>query len=245
MIGVLQRAFRKSAPEEGEEATTIFHWVQNKRTWVYLGGFLFFSTVIHGAGFYLFQVVYPTPSRVEPSVGKIAVLDSGDPAIRNLLQRVEDRSIYFLPVSRGSDVRVELEDSLIPFSPSFGELPEDLRSPEYPWSLPFYYLKNGPGPESSSALNSRVALEREGDLSGRDFAPWSVFGDYIRRADWIPEIRVHLLVDLDGKVSVKEVDGELEELAKAELVGVIESTLRFEPSSEESKGWIRIFTRQN
>lgn len=245
MIGVIQRAIRKPFSSPEEEPVGLFHWAQNRRTWLYLGGFLFFSTVIHGAGFYLFQVVYPTPSRVEPAEGKITVLNSGDPSIRDLLQRVQDRSVYFLPVSRDSDVRIELEDSLIPFSPSYGEVSKELIPPEYPWSLPFTGRQAVQELDSNDPLISKVEVEREGDLLDREFAPWSIFKEYLRRAEWIPEIRIRILVEPDGSTSVLEIQGDVEEEAQTELFEVIASTLRFKPREGQSDGWIRIYTKQN
>ncbi len=241
MLRSLQHSFSSSKKPDEEDVVTVFSCVRNRRTWIYLVGFLFFSAVIHGAGFYLFQVVYPTPSRVEPDQGEIVLLDPADPAIRNLLQRVEDRSVYFLPVSQQTNVRVELEDAIIPFSPSFGKAPLELISPEYSWSIPYTGLREGPEIENLQPLPTSVTVEKEGDLSDRTLAPWSVLDDYLSRADWIPDIRVRLSISPEGTVSVNSVEGEIDEESRDSLVRVIESTLRFLPSNASSEGWIRIF----
>lgn len=83
-------------------------------------------------------------------------------------------------------------------------------------------------------------IEREGDLSDRETAPWSILDDYLSRAEWIPDLRVRLEIDPAGMVSVKAVEGEIAKESQGDFVQVIESTLRFLPSSETSEGWIRI-----
>jgi len=231
----------EDAMETDEDPGSLFQWTRKQRTWVYLAGFLFFSAVIHGAGFYLFQVVYPSPVRVQPEQGRIAVLNPSEPAVRGLLQRLEDRTAFLRPPSEDADVRLQLNDTRIPFSPSFRDDRVTLREPVYEWSLPFTEPVGAMEPESAfSDLPKRIRLHLEGDLAGAEIAPWSLLSEYLNRAEWIPEMRLRISIDGEGVVEVLEVEGAFEEDSRAELVEVVESTLRFLPGQETASGWLRV-----
>lgn len=224
------------------EPTNVFDWVRNRRTWVHLASFLFFSALIHGAGFYLFQVVYPSPSRAVPEGESVTVLDTTDPEVRAMLQRIEDRSVYLFSPSVESEVRVELDSDAVRFSPSFQNTELKLAAPRFPWSQPPSIEMEKSLPEPGKRL-SRLSVSRLGGLLDRPIAPWSIMEDYLNRAEWLPEMRLHLTADEEGFVSLSKIEGELEESAQEELQRIIESTLRFLPAEESSVGILEIRSR--
>jgi len=82
--------FSKTIEEEADERGKVFAWAKDRRVWMHLSAFLLFSVIIHGAGFYLFKVVYPSPVRVEPAPDAIQVMEPGEPAARAPLHRGVD-----------------------------------------------------------------------------------------------------------------------------------------------------------
>jgi hypothetical protein len=224
-------------PEQGPGL--VFDWARGRRSLIALAGFLLFSVLIHGSGFYLFQVVYPPPIRVEPEGDAIAVLDRRDPAVRALLQRVRDRSVLLFPSSHQEDVRLELEDLPVRFTPSFQGADPQPVSPVFEWSFP---PDTAPGPRSIDPVSGLpgITISRRGGLVSRDFAPWSILADFLARAEWLPDLEVRLRAGPDGLVEVLEVKGDLDESGMAEMKEVVESTLRFSPAESENEGWIEI-----
>lgn len=226
---------------EDREMATVFNWTRNRKTWVHLVSFLVFSVLIHGAGFYLFQVIYPSPLRVEPEGDAISFLDPADPSVRALLQRIEDRTVYLIPPSERSGDRVSLDEMEVRFTPSFrgGEIsPVPLR---YDWTMPpKLNLPGGPPLGERAGAQSGVAFEKSGGLRAREIAPWSIMEDYLSRADWLPELGLTLRVDREGMVEVTEIRGQLEEDDRADFKRVVESTLRFVPAESESEGELAV-----
>jgi hypothetical protein len=232
--------FSKTVEEDEDERGKVFTWAKDRRLWMHLSAFLLFSVIIHGSGFYLFKVVYPSPVRVKPDPDAIQVLESDDPAARALLQRLADRSIYLLPPSARSEVRLRLESGKIHFTPGFQRAGLDL--------LPPPSLEPGPGlvepvavtPPASSRADGRVFLKVDPALEERPIAPWSVLHDYLGLAEAIPAVRFAITIAPGGEVEVTGIEGRLEEPEKAELATVVESTLRFLPSSGTVTGWIEL-----
>lgn len=219
--------------------TTVFDWSRVRRPYAVLSGFLAFSLIIHGFGFYLFRVAYPPPERVEPDIDAISVLDSSNSSVRHLLQLASDRSIYLFPPSRASETRLRIEDDDVRFAPSLSAESPALFEKEYSWSPPPKTVftsqdsfPDGPG------KNVTVALY--GGLTDLAIAPWSILRDSLDRIGEIPRLRVNLAVEVDGGVTVDSIEGLPEGASQRELAEVVESTLRFLPINSRSTGWIEI-----
>ena len=97
----------------------IFSWKQKNKALFHISVFFIVATVIHIAGFYLFQVVYPSAGKIEPVPDRITILDMSDPAVHAMMGKVQDRVIFLRPASEGSGVRATLEEHAIQFKPSF------------------------------------------------------------------------------------------------------------------------------
>lgn len=102
-----------------ERGGLLFAWSGGRSLVAHLGVFLGLAFIIHLAGFYLFQVVYPVTARVEPVPSRVRVLDPTEPAVAALMRQIDDRLIFLRPSSAGSEARVSLEDFSIAFRPSF------------------------------------------------------------------------------------------------------------------------------
>lgn len=232
--------FSKTIEEESDERGKVFAWANDHRVWMHLSAFLLFSVIIHGAGFYLFKVVYPAPVRVEPEPDAIQVMEPGDPAARAVLQRLGDRAIYLLPPSTQAEVRLRLESIQVHFTPAFQK--------SEPAALPPPCLEKGPGPVTPLPLEAgvpgrssgRVFVKIDPGLAGRPLAPWSVLHDYLGLAESIPTARFTLEIAPGGEVTVTGVEGELGDGERAELAGAVESTLRFVPAEGKAAGWIEL-----
>lgn len=235
---------RKQLPADGPEAeeadlSTVFNWTRNRGPLLHLVGFVFFSLIIHSAGFYLFQVVYPPPVRLEPEGESVTMMDPGDPAVRALLKRVEDRTVFLFPPSSRAGVRIDADDIDVRFTPSFQNTQLDPVPPAYDWDLP-PVLKAPLEVGAFPSAPPRIEISRAGDIANRAIAPWSIMRDYLERADWLPDLAIWLEASPDGGVTVTKVEGELQSTEKDELKQVVESTLRFVPQDVTSSGEIRI-----
>lgn len=228
--------------DEREERGKVFHWTREKRGWIYLTAFLLFSVLVHGAGFYLFKVVYPSPVRIEPRPDAITILDASNPAVRSVLQRISDRTIFLLPPSSQSEVRVRLEDHPVRFTPAFQRTELELKPPPHPAALPGVIEPLPPEAERVDADGPArsIRVKFAPSLVDRPTAPWSIMDDYLGTAVSLPLLRIDLEIAPDGSVRVTGVRAELEESEKAELATVIESTLRFVPAPAVETGWIEI-----
>lgn len=230
------------ATEEQDERGKVFQWARERRGWLHLMAFLLFSIVVHGSGFYLFKVVYPSPVRVENEPDSITIMDASDTAVRSVLQRISDRTIFLLPPSAQSDVRLRLESRSVRFTPAFQRTELEL--------IPPSRGKSFPGPmvplDSLASLEERrpsdlgVNVKLSPSLVDRPVAPWSIMEDYLSNSGGLPFLRINIEVSPEGAVRVTGVEAELEESEKAELASVIESTLRFVASPETGAGWVEI-----
>jgi hypothetical protein len=220
----------------------IFNWSKDRLGWLYLLGFTVFSITIHGVGFYLFKVVYPIPTRIDPTMHSVSILNESDPEVRSLFQRLKDRTVFLKAPSEQSQVRVRLEDHEVKFSPLFQTTEVEPVAPQYPWSLSLRESTSIELPEAVDERKSSINLDEE--LTRRRMAPWSILEDYLERADSVPAFRASLKVSRRGDVKVQAIDADLGDLDQKELIQVIESTLRFLPDKEESKGWIDIWSRE-
>ena len=158
--------------ETDDPDTGIFQWARERRLWVHLSAFLMFSFLIHGAGFYLFKVVYPTPVRVESSPSAVTLMDTSNPDVRLLLQRVSDRTVFLFPPSLHTDARLQLESRPVRFTPAFQRTQLEVKPLPSPTD-PEVLLDAGPvhSPDSGDAP-FKLAMRREGGLKRREIAPW-------------------------------------------------------------------------
>lgn len=235
-------AFFRKAEVDPDERGKVFTWTRDKRLWMHLTAFLIFSILIHGSGFYLFKVVYPSPVRVEAEPESITVMDASDPATRSVLQRLSDRTVFLAAPSAESDVRVRLEEQQVHFTPAFQNTdlepipPETLRKGTgLPDPLPSGYQS----PLEAAGVDTGP-VRRDAQLAQRAYAPWSLFHDYLALAETLPKVRMRIEVAPGGEVRVVEQGSELGEIEKRELAEVVESTLRFVPAAEPISGWIEV-----
>ncbi len=229
---------RAMEEDEPDERGKVFNWTREKRIWVHLTAFLVFSVLIHGSGFYLFKVVYPSPTRIEPEPDGIMVMKSDDPATRTLLQRLSDRTIFLMPPSAQAKERVRLEEHGVRFTPAFQKAEPALLPPASTAAgpgLPEPLPASEPG-QGSTALRVRL----DPGLASRPLAPWSILHDYLALAEELPAAKVTFQIAPDGGVKVDEVEAALEVSEKRQLATVIESTLRFLPSADPARGWIEL-----
>lgn len=239
--------FTKAAiPEDTDERGKVFTWTRERRIWMHLSGFLLFSIIIHGSGFYLFKVVYPSPVRIETEPDGITVMEPTDPAVRSILQRLADRTIFLMPPSAQSEVRVGLETRRVKFIPAFQRTELDLKAPPALFGGPILVDPLPSGVESESQVNQgglagAVRIKLDPALADRPFAPWSILHDYLSLADSLPLVRFLLEIRPGGEVKVTGVESaSLEEGEKQELATVVESTLRFVPAPETVVGWVEV-----
>ncbi len=220
----------------GDDHGGIFDWKRGKKTWLHFTVFIWVSILVHGSGFYLFKVVYPSPARVETNSGAITLLNSTDSGARAILQRVSDRIVFLLPPSSRANVRVNLDDSDVRFIPAFSSTEMELQP--IPRSDVFW------GRIDDLTLTDdapdRVNLKLDSTLSRRGLAPWSTIEDYFAMADSFPPFRVHVNVSADGKVEVIGIESELGEAEETSLSEVIDSTLRFLPAESTDQGWVEV-----
>lgn len=227
--------------DEDTPDTGIFQWAKDKRLWLHFSGFLMFSFLVHGAGFYLFNVVYPTPVRVESNPKSVTVMDATDPSVRRLLQRVSDRTVFLFPPSLNTEARVQLDNHPVRFTPAFQRTQLDFKPLPSPLDASeLLDVSRAQPPNPSATAPFRVAVRFEGPLRKRDIAPWSIMRDYLRLAEELPQFRIQVKVALDGTVEVLQVESEIPESDSEGLAKVIESTLRFLPAETEVTGWISI-----
>lgn len=229
-------------PEEQDERGKVFQWAREKRTWLHITAFLLFSIIVHGSGFYLFKVVYPSPVRVEARPDAITILDATNPAVRSVLQRISDRTIFLMPPSSQSEVRVRLEDHRVRFTPAFQRTELELKAPPLPAAIPGVIEPLEPDFAAADAGTppGGIRVKLDPSLVDRPIAPWSIMNDYLSTAVSLPLLRIDLEIAPDGGVRVTGVRAELEDSEKAELATVIESTLRFVPATVVETGWIEI-----
>ncbi|MEM1443306.1 MAG: hypothetical protein AAGF67_13245 [Verrucomicrobiota bacterium] len=243
---LFQRAeFPPAFPGAEEDPNpTIFQWTKNRRAWVHLSAFLLFSTLIHGSGFYLFQVVYPSPSRELPRAETITVMDPTDPNVRSLLQRVSDRLTFLEPPSEEMNQRISTDELSVRFTPSFQTTQVTPLDLAFSWTMPPAVEMIGKT-LSAEGEHSRspVILTTQGELVQREVAPWSILEDYLGLAEEIPPLRIRLLVDTEGMVLVEEIESSLDSGAEEGIKQVIESTLRYLPAESASTGWLGIRTK--
>lgn len=216
----------------------VFEWSRGRNHFLVLSGFLAFSLLIHGAGFYLFRVAYPPPERVDPDTDRLVVLDPSEPAVRRLLQVAADRSLFLSPPSRDSGVRTSIEDGIVRFAPANEIATPEIFTAKFAW-MPPPDISFADSRSDYEAVESAVMIELGVELDGREIAPWSILRDYLDGVENLPNLRADIVVGEDGLVSVESIEGPVGE----GFPQALESTLRFLPAGEISSGWIEIFRK--
>lgn len=117
------------ATSADENEGFLFSWKSSHTVSFWLWAFLVFSLLLHAAGFYLFQVVYPSSGRVEPFPSRVLILNEKNPTNATLIQELNDRLVFLQPASTGSKSRISTDDFSVSFQPSFSD-----RSP--PFKMP-------------------------------------------------------------------------------------------------------------
>ena len=231
--------------DEEDERGRVFNWDREKGLWLYVLAFLIVSILIHGSGFYLFQVDYPDLVRTDTDPERISLLDPSNPSVRTILQRVSDRTIYLKPASASADVRIRLKDSPVRFTPAFQETVIPLVPLRYRWTIPGAISpleEIGTGNTvGGKPVSGNLTVRLSDTLRVRGIAPWSIMKDYFEMADAFPSLHFEVTVSPEGNVKITGIESELEKAEEEELRALVESTLRFNPGSESETGSMEIF----
>ena len=203
----------------------IFEWVGSKGHSWRLILFLNLSLALHVACFYAFQVVYPTPLRQRAETTKVTFLDPrDDPGVRNVIQRIEGRTVFFdgslrLPIP-GASLENDEANEVLPtpafatYDPSLLPPPVISRSRELPRIFApgevFLPRRSRLLPEGQPTERPipfvgpyiyRPAVSAMGEIAGSEI---------VRRPDWSGQEdqellssaagnRIRFLVELDGR----------------------------------------------
>ncbi len=231
-----------SSSETQDERGKVFQWAKDRGGWIHLIAFLLVSGLVHGSGFYFFKVVYPSPVRSGNDPDSISLMDASNPAVRTALQRISDRTIFLLPPSGQTDVRIGLETRPIRFTPAFQRTEFKLKQPPAEAAIPgpIEPLDFSAGERTDWGRVTGLLVKLDPALAERHIAPWSIMHDYLSGVDDLPLLHFDLDIAPGGEVRVMNVEAELESSEKADLARVIESTLRFTPSPHNHTGWIEI-----
>lgn len=231
-----------AAERRPEEPATLFFWGRERYLPLQVAAFVLFSLVLHGAGFYLFRVAYPPPVRYDSRPDAVSIIDRSDPASREILREIRDRAVYLQPPSGEwleSMAASRPEDFEIRFAPAFPEIEVEALDGRYPWSLPPATDAPPALPPASTAPHAG-GLAFGGGLEDLGQAPWSILGEYLRRSESIPRLRLHLTAAPSGEVAVESISPELDAEDREALTGLVEGTLRFLPTESGASGWMEI-----
>lgn len=224
-----------------------FAWSGGKALVAHLGVFVAIALAIHLFGFYLFQVVYPVSSRVEPVPNRVRVLDPSQPAVAALMRQIEDRLILLNPASSDSEARVSLEDFSVAFRPSFIDRELGFR----PIPLSGMIDREG-GPELVLPPLAQLDIAESplrmwrigGGLSDRPVRRPEALDEAIANFGFKGETRVRLSLSVDRRGDLRSVRPTADEAYPRidELVITVRTHLRFEraagpPGEEESSEW--------
>ena len=128
----------------------IFEWIGGRGHRWRLLLFLNLSLALHVACFYAFQVVYPQTVKQRAETTEVTYLDPrDDPAVRDVIARIEDRAVYFdgslrLPIP-GASLENEERNEVLP-EPGFASHEPSLKSPppvELSGGLPRLFAGDG------------------------------------------------------------------------------------------------------
>ena len=227
-----------------------FHWAEPVWKQRGLGFWAFIVLLGLAAFFYLFQVVYPQAQRFTPVPHQIVALNPTDPAVKELMNRVQDCDFLILPPTDSTGA-ISLEEHAPVFHPSFEGHRLQLQDlPNKAFTVPPARLLQMDAPvlppqdfselkpnAISPAVKSMVTLPRiELRLSG----PLSLRG--IKRPVDLSGItlvdpsgcRFQLGVNADGSVDVALPLASTEDTETLQKVTAALQALRFTPASVKS-----------
>ncbi len=219
----------KAEPDIGEG--TVFDWRHHRKRTLRFGlsTFLLCSIMAHAIGFYLFQVVYPEPSRVVVQTPKVMFLDPKNPEIRSLLRRYGDRAAFMQRPSDEAALLPEISDLELTYISQVAK-PEqsffDLSDLLIPPALEVPQVVSKPTAKTSDSERvSRLSLVKEGEEPA--VAPWSRL-DRFPLPGGIAEISAYLEVDADGRCQVSEIvsPSDVSDVERQEVVELVKTFLR-------------------
>ena len=113
--------------------TLTFNWERKRlASRARLALYLLVSLALHIGCFYVFQVVYPTPSHTAPIPSSVLLLSRENPAAREVLREIDDRVAAYDITVEDHSPEYTLEDLGLAYRPSFADVklePLDLRRP--------------------------------------------------------------------------------------------------------------------
>ncbi len=172
------------ADETPQAPTLTFHWHRPVLKARGLAFWLLAVLLVLTGFFYLFQVVYPQAQRSTPLPHHVVALNPADPAMREVLNKVQDLDFLILPPPAEASGVVSLEEQSPVFHPSFEghqlqlqDLPHKtftmpparllrMDAPVLP-PLNFNELKTTPAPIKPVVTINRLAMRLSGPLTLR------------------------------------------------------------------------------
>ncbi len=240
MPGKANKHLAASVPE-GD--TLVFPWTRRHPGIFWLWGFLVLSLLLHIAGFYLFQVVYPSSGRLEPFPAQVLILDKKNAANSVLLQELDDRLVFLQPASTESESRRGVDDFTVSFQPSFADHSPPFREPVTPGGMRQSTVASGSRP-----AGGKTAPQRH----------WSLAGALSERLVPTPQAEgldnalasvaagqglvLDIVVSASGEVVQVTVNSGAGHPASDEIVAIVKRQLKFEPiaGNHSTKGELRI-----
>ncbi len=203
------------------------------------------SLLLHATGFYLFQVVYPSPGRLEPFPARVLILDGKNASNAALLQELNDRLVFLQPASSGSESRKTIDDFAVSFRPSFAgrvppfrnpvdekkksELSAEMTLPGKLSIFPSFRLEKHPQPDVKIA--GRRAWSIQGELAKRAMSDFQA-----ERLDKLlpsigegSEIVLSIVVGASGEVEEISVKAGNDHPAAKAFVEAVKKQLKFDP----------------
>jgi hypothetical protein len=204
-------------PDPAETASPlIFDWSKPRRPTARLVFWLLITGMALAGFFFLFRVVFQTPSHYIPTTSRITLLSPNDPSARALLQKVSDRDFFVFANNRERNGGMSLDEQAPVFHPSFEkhelklqDLPQrdakpppvrllDVTEPNLP--APDLHDMRAPSPASPAAASvSVLSLHMTGPLEKRKIISTPNFSTLtlLDNSAW----RFQMGVEKDGRVS--------------------------------------------
>ena len=247
----------RSLPTDTEDKDRlVFSWRRRPQGGFWLWGFLVLSLLLHVAGFYMFQVVYPSSGRLEPFPARVLILDEKNAANAVLLQELNDRLVFLQTASAGSEGRKSIDDFAVSFRTSFAnrvppfrkplaigqktETSEAMKLPEKLSSFPPFQAEaidrvSAPkavvikSPDEKPAISRRWLLQ--GDLAERamSLAQAEIFDKALPSIGGGPEITLSITINESGQVEQISVKSGKDHPATDQFIEAVKKQLKFDP----------------
>jgi len=240
------KANRRLATTVDDAEGFVFFWNRRSPGSFWLWGFLVLSLLLHATGFYLFQVVYPSPGRLEPFPARVLILDGKNASNAALLQELNDRLVFLQPASSGSESRKTIDDFAVSFRPSFAGRVPPFRNPVDEKNNKSELSAEMTLPGKLSIFPSfRLEKHPQSDVKIAGQRPWSIQGELAKRAisdfqaerlDKLlpsigegPEIVLSIVVGASGEVKEVSVKEGNDHPAAKDFVEAVKKQLKFDP----------------